>query len=149
MDATDTRADYIAGLRKIADALEAHDDLVLPYPGSSEYASSFSVFTDTKAEAAAWALVLDGRAEKNVTEDGNYGFQLKGRVHGVHVLVYAKREEVCTRRVVGTREVVEEVADPEALAAVPTVQVTRTEDIVEWDCHPLLAPEPAPESVPA
>lgn len=149
MTATDTRADYIAGLRKIADALESNPDLRLPWHGSSKYGSPLSVFTDTKAEAAAWAFVLDGRAEKNVTENGNYGFQLKGRMRGVHVLVYAKREEVCTRRVVGTREVVEEVADPDALAAVPTVQVTRTEDIVEWDCHPLLAPEPAPESVSA
>ncbi|GLZ34857.1 hypothetical protein Lesp02_70440 [Lentzea sp. NBRC 105346] len=56
---------------------------------------------------------------------------------GLHV--YAARDEVCERVVVGTREVVEEVPDPEALAAVPTTTVTRTEEIVEWQCKPLLA----------
>jgi hypothetical protein len=55
--------------------------------------------------------------------------------------ILAWREEVCERVVVDTREVVEEVPDPELLAAVPTVTVTRTEDVVEWQCRPLLAAE--------
>jgi hypothetical protein len=41
--------------------------------------------------------------------------------------------------VVGTREVTEEVPDPEALAAVPKVTVTRTVEDVRWECRPLLA----------
>jgi hypothetical protein len=41
--------------------------------------------------------------------------------------------------VTGTREVTEQVPDPEALAAVPTTTVTRTEDVTEWVCRPLLA----------
>ena len=44
---------------------------------------------------------------------------------------HTDREEVCTRRVVGTETV--EVPDPDA----PLVTVER--EIVEWDCGPLLA----------
>lgn len=62
----------------------------------------------------------------------------------VNLQVYAEREKVCTRRVLGVREVTEEVPDPEVLKAVPTVTVTRTVEDVEWDCHPiLLADAPA------
>jgi hypothetical protein len=59
----------------------------------------------------------------------------------VHLYAYAPRAEVCERVVVGTREVVEEVKDPEALAAVPMITQTRVEEIVEWQCRPILAAE--------
>lgn len=49
------------------------------------------------------------------------------------------RVEVCDRVVTGVREVVEEVPDPEALAAVPTVSVTKTVEDVSWVCRPILA----------
>lgn len=52
--------------------------------------------------------------------------------------VYAPRNEVCDRVVVGTREETKEVPDPEALAAVPKVTVTETVEDVEWRCMPLL-----------
>lgn len=55
--------------------------------------------------------------------------------------VYTDREDVCERIVTGTREVVEEIPDPEALAAVPKVTVTKTVEEVEWRCMPLLAPD--------
>lgn len=55
--------------------------------------------------------------------------------------VYVNREEICERIVTGTREVSEEVPDPEALAAVPKVTVTKTVEDVEWRCHPILAAE--------
>lgn len=50
---------------------------------------------------------------------------------GVRVTYVAKREEVCTRRVVGTETV--QVPDPDA----PLVTVER--ELVEWDCEPILA----------
>lgn len=40
------------------------------------------------------------------------------------------RREVCTRRVVGTEDVPEQVTP------------AHTREIVEWDCHPLLAAVP-------
>jgi heme-binding NEAT domain protein len=52
--------------------------------------------------------------------------------------VSVDREEICERIVTGTREVTVEVPDPEQLAAVPTVSVTKTVEDVEWICRPLL-----------
>lgn len=52
------------------------------------------------------------------------------------VEVYAHRDVVCTRRVVGTEQF-----------TVPAVEAqperTETREIVEWDCHPILGDEPA------
>lgn len=146
MIATDTRAAYIAGLRRIADALEADPDVAMPFSGNAG-GTPFYVFihegSGSREQVAAWARLLDSGARKVYDDESNaFGFELHGQVAGVQVKVCAARDLVCTRRVVGTREVVEQVADPEALAAVPTVTVTRTEDVVEWDCSPLLAPEP-------
>ena len=132
----EVRAGYIAGLRRIADALEADPSLPLPYDGTG---SEFSVFTDSRDELVRWARVLDGKRDKEVTSDSNYGFKLHGVAGSLRVLVYAPREQVCTRRVIGTREVTREVPDPAALAAVPTVTVTETVEEVEWDCGPILA----------
>jgi len=132
----EARAGYIAGLRRIADALESDPLLLLPYDGTG---SEFSVFTDSRDELVRWARVLDGKRDKEVTDSDHYAFKLHGVVGSLRVLVYAPRDEVCTRRVVGTREVTEEVPDPEALAAVPTVTVTKTVEDVEWDCGPILA----------
>ena len=64
---------------------------------------------------------------------------LVGKLHGLNVMMIAQRDEVCTRVVTGAREVTEEIPDPEALAAVPKVTVTRTEELVRWDCKPILA----------
>jgi hypothetical protein len=58
-----------------------------------------------------------------------------GRYVGLHV--YAHREQVCERIVTGTREVEEEIPDPGA----PKIKRIRTEEIVEWQCAPLLAEE--------
>lgn len=51
--------------------------------------------------------------------------------HDVTVSYSTLRDEVCTRRVVGTETV--RVPDPDA----PLVEVVR--EIVEWDCAPILA----------
>lgn len=140
---TADRAGYITGLRALADALEQQPELPLPYDGTL---SELSVFTQTKAEAAAYARLLPGKVDKAVTDDRNYGFQLLGALHGLRVRVYAPREQVCERVVLGTETVTREVPDPEALAAVPTTTVTETVEKVEWRCTPLLAPT---EAVPA
>jgi hypothetical protein len=58
--------------------------------------------------------------------------------------MYGARDEVCERVVVGTREVTEEVPDPDALAAIPTVTVTRTVEDVEWRCNSILGAPPVP-----
>ena len=129
---TTDRAAYISGLRKLADHLEANHALPLPYNGA------LSVFVRTKAEAVAYARLM-GKAEKSFTDSTAYGFNLTGSIDGLNVLVYAPREEVCTRVVIGTREVVTEVPDPDALAAVPTITRTEVVEDVAWECSPLLS----------
>ena len=39
----------------------------------------------------------------------------------------------------GVETVTEEVPDPDALAAVPTIIQTREVETVEWKCEPLMA----------
>jgi hypothetical protein len=134
------RTGYTAGLRALADALDSNPDLPLPYDGTL---SRLTVFAHTKGEAAAYARVLPGRVDKKVY-DGTYGFSLLGSLHGLDVVVYAPREEVCERVVVGTRTVTREVQDAEALAAVPTTTITETVEDVRWECRPLLAEQQVP-----
>lgn len=90
------------------------------------------------AEFTRRGIKAGGKAEK--AYDDKYGM-VKVHFGPVHVQFYSVRSEVCQRVVVGTREVVEEVQDPEALAAVPTVKQTRVEEIIEWQCRPILAGE--------
>lgn len=135
----DPRAGYIAGLRKLADALERDETLPLPYFGASPHVARLSVFVKTKTEVVAYARLM-GKAEKKVDNDSpHFGFELEGAVDGLHLVVVAPRSEICERVVTGTETVTREVPDPEALAAVPTTTVTETVEKVEWICSPLLA----------
>ena len=130
---------YTQGLRALADALDNNPELPLPYSGTT---GPFIVFTRSKKDLLAYRALL-GKVEKKVTEDGVYDFQIHGALHGLNFVVYVPRGEVCTRVVTGTKTVTREVPDADALAAVPTSTVTETVETVRWDCHPLLADEPA------
>lgn len=130
-DAKD-RADYIKGLRLLADVLEA-SDIPLPSHGTSEYMALGWYVTssdDEKAEAAAIVRALGGHWGKDPVGDELFSF--KGKIAGLYVDVTAHREAVCTRRVVGTETVTEKVA---TAFEVQTVE----RDIVEWDCGSLLS----------
>lgn len=133
------RAAYVAGLRALADLLEANPDLVLPFDGRTHPISVFARTGDDQRTAlAAWVRALPGRKDKRETGTGGRIFEVAGSLRGLRVSVMADRDEVCERVVVGTREITETVPDPELVAAVPTVTVTRTEEIVDWVCHPVL-----------
>lgn len=130
--------DTAAGLRALADWIQANPEVVAnfsrrlrisAYPRSSDVAAEF-------AQLGRLARKHGATVKKDVSEQ-MYNLALNFGAVTVQVLAY--RQEVCERVVVGTREVTEEVPDPEALAAVPTTTVTRTEDVVEWQCKPLLA----------
>ena len=108
------RQQVIAGLRDLARFLEDHPDVkVFPYIG-------MVVPFQDREEFAVTALAL-GRAEKK--HDSHY-FSLE-RFFGPYVRyeAFIACEKVCTRLVVGTRDVVEQV--------IPA----HTEEIVEWECH--------------
>ena len=64
-------------------------------------------------------------------DDDELMFVIRSFGGNVTAMYHTGREQVCTRRVVGTETV--EVPDPDA----PLVTVER--EIVEWDCGPLLA----------
>lgn len=126
---TTYRQDFTAGLRRIADLIDEHSDLPLPYEGTT---TRLLWFLDTPEQLNIVSKAMGGHREKDIG-DGFAG--LKGAIDGVRINALVPREQVCTRRVVGTETV--EVPDPAALAAVPKVAVER--EVVEWDCHPILA----------
>lgn len=127
------RAAYIAGLRKIADALEADPDLPAPYEGS---ASVSLIFCDTKEQVQAWARVMTGAKRKEVDDDRHYGFRLVGQINGVRVKVLVKRDEVCRRVVTGTRT---EIITEQITRVIGVRRVPVEIEDVEWVCEPLLA----------
>lgn len=137
----DERTAYIAGLHALADALETNPGLALPLYGG-EY-TPLAVYLvgekNQREQLAAWAKAIPGRKSK---VDRDNRLDLKGAFHGLHISVTVARDEVCEKVVLGTHEVTEEIPDPELLAAVPIVSVTRTVEDVQWICHPLL-PESA------
>lgn len=132
------RREYVAGLRQLAELLETHTDLEVPYTG---HHGAINVILSGDAEQreqiAAWTRAMRGTKTKDVSRDGS-AFYLYGQVGGLKICIIADREEVCQRVVTGTREVTEEIPDPEAVAALPIKTVTRTEEIVEWVCSPVL-----------
>lgn len=126
------------GLRAVAAMLDRHEDiserfrwqvdrLLMPIYSRDELAAWI------RAGKAAGAEVRKHQDDKYAGVDLAFGL--------VKLHVYVGRDEVCERIVTGTREVTEEVPDPEALAAVPKVTVTKTVEDVEWRCHPILAAE--------
>lgn len=130
------RAGYITGLRALADLLEAHDELPLPY---NDIHWHFLSGRDDKADLARFARLIGGALTKNTYGDdsspGGAYFELRGRVHGLTVSASAYRNQVCTRVVTGTREVTKTVPAPDA----PMVEVTETVEDVEWVCGPVLS----------
>ena len=138
------RAAYIAGLRQIADWLEANPAVQLPTlnslrPGTNEFTNMMRIYVSSyggsaRVKMAAIARAM-GRAEKVFQHED---FCLVRTFAGITISAEVDRDEVCERVVVGKREVTEEVPDADALAAVPKVTVTRTVEDVEWRCVPLL-----------
>lgn len=125
-------------LRAVAEALDANPgmsmgaglDSVLAYVGSlTDPVDNIGRFT--RAALAVGATITK-----------EYGDIFGGIVADfggdVVIKMYAHREQVCERVVTGSRTVTRQVRDPAALAAVPIVDVTSTEDVVEWVCAPLL-----------
>lgn len=127
------RAAYIAGLRAIADALEADPELPAPHAGSASVAL---IFCDTKEQVQAWSRVMTGAKHKEIEDDANYGFRLVGQINGVRVKVLVARDEVCRRVVTGTRTVT--TTEP-ITEVVGEREVTVELEDVEWVCEPLLA----------
>jgi hypothetical protein len=124
------------GLRRLADLLDANPDL----SGCTYGFGGLVVMPRDRAGVAAWARAAMRSTGKAVKYQGGSYAGVDITFGPVELHVRIEREEICERVVTGTREVTEEVPDPEALAALPLVEVTRTEEIVEWRCGSLLEP---------
>jgi hypothetical protein len=117
------RAAFIEGLRQIADALENHTELRIPYVGSIIHR------VEDLGEMLAVGKAFGGKWEKNATDYGD--FQLIRRFSDdLQYTVYTARENVCTRVVTGTKHVPEKVVEARPASVVPA----HVEDVVEWHC---------------
>lgn len=138
MNSTEARADYIAGLRALADLLDQHDELPLPTAGRTT-ALDWWIWdhevNDAKATLAAIVRLLPGSKSKTAGQVGATSwFTVEAALHGLRIDINTNRASVCQRVVTGTREVTKTIPDP----AAPTVTVTETVEDVEWVCEPLL-----------
>lgn len=136
----DPRAEYIHGLRMLADLLEQHPDLGLPFEGNTAEMMVFINRTDGQRERLArWASVLPGTKTKSGAGTGDTLFALHAKLRGFSLKVIADRDEVCEKVVTGVETVTKKVKDPQALAAVPEVEVTEEVETYEWRCTSIFA----------
>lgn len=78
-----------------------------------------------------------GTWKKNNPRDDSYAEQyytLTREWHGATLQITTHREQMC-QLVVREEEYTEEVPDPDVVAEVPTVTVTKTRQIREWICN--------------
>lgn len=124
-----------AGLRQLADMIECHPDLPIDYPRMTLW----SLETAEQARSLGFAALRAGAAVSKDYTDNLMRLEMK--FGPLVVAGIAWRHEVCERVVVGQQVVTEKVPDPQLLAQVPTVEVSRTEDVVEWRCAPGIGSE--------
>ena len=132
--ATEARADFVKGLRDLADFIE-QTGVVTPYATES-YPKAINAMVDGKEDLAEFARVA-GYVEKDYS--GSFA-TLRKQFGPISYEVFTHRNNVCERVQVGTETITEEVPDPEKIAEVPTVTVTREQPVYEWRCdEPLLS----------
>lgn len=134
---TNPKATELAdGLRALAAMIEqSSDEAVYELRYTFDHIS-VPVWSAAAAAALARAGMHAGAKVTKHQSDKYAGVDIAfGRV-SLHV--YADREEICERVVTGTETVTKKIKDPEALAAVPEIEVTEEVEKVEWRCRPLL-----------
>lgn len=125
--------DRIADRRNDLDELRAflmqHPEIETPtWTGGERFLVYVFGADDGVIETMARYARLLSPCEKS--DDAGY-FNLVKRFGEVELHVYTMREKVCERRVVGTREVERPVMEQVGTETV-------TEEVVEWECRPLL-----------
>lgn len=124
----DPRAEYIAGLRALADLIESKG-LTGRFCGDGELAP-LDIHVDTKTEAAAWARALTDVTKRAAL--GSDNMLIEGRAGGVYMRVWVDRNEVCERVSTGFTTVTRR-----AQPAIP--ETTEEVETFDWVCGPLLA----------
>ena len=117
----------IERLRALADWFEAHPDAMIPY--NLKEGSSFYIPINDKA-----ALKHIGSFKKEWCGSDLHAVVTVG---DLRLIYFINRNQVCTPRVVGKRQVPETIIE-----GTPTRIISaHEEDIIEWDCGPVLADE--------
>jgi hypothetical protein len=132
--------EIVRGLRLLADMVEQNPHLAENFRHTLQTSGlNLHLYGDERAAQMAEIARITRKFGATTTKD------VFGDMHNVlcdfgfvKLDILARRTEVCERVVVDTVEVVEEVPDPEVMATVPKVTVVRTEEVVEWQCRPLL-----------
>ena len=128
------REDWLNGLKSVVDFFETHPELI-PHRGLKAEDYSCGSPEWERERAREWLAAL-GHLDKEYG-DSLVTFKAREGRFGPHAVSYvAMRSSVCERKVTTVEKEVE-VPDPDALAKVPTITQTVTEEIVEWDCEPL------------
>ena len=123
-----TTAEFAKDLRALADWYEQHPGAPLPlFPVLNIFADDDPV----KAKAQFRKL---GEFEKEYQGDWFVG---KKQFGSLRLELNTKRDKVCRRVVVGTREVPEHIIPAQPESIVPA----HTEEITEWRCDPILSDE--------
>jgi len=124
-----TATEYAAGLRELADWIEAHPERPRP-------SGTLTVYSLNSREEAAACLQALGTCKKEYTEDN---FYLSREFGPIKLTFMFYRSAICSRRVVGQKQVGTQVIP--ASITPETIIPAHTEDIIEWDCgESLLAP---------
>ncbi len=117
------RADYIQGLRALADVLEQNDDLPLPYQGNKtamafHYLSSPDPIAEMIAAMQAIPCGFTSEITPHFDDDRIAYLDLNGELHGVKIKVTAFRKDTCTQDEDGTWHIPDAITSraPEAEA---------------------------------
>lgn len=136
--------EYTEALHKLAEFIDEHSDLFGTHYGINHIAingaGDLGIHSPTfwgdvdgaeeKANMRAIIRALGGTFDKEFSGSNLY-LRRKGFLGFFNVVIYANREGVCERKVVGTKTV-----EHARVAAVPAF--TETVEEVEWECGTLL-----------
>lgn len=132
-----THSEYAKDLRKIADFIEAHNEIPLP----ESMLSGYGLHNKQTFALVARALSHGGRCEK---EYADTLVTLSRRFGGVELKFMGFRENVCEQVKVGTRLVAEQYVPPRPATEAQVIP-EHEEAVYEWRCAPALAEPERPE----
>lgn len=125
------RDDLVQGLRDLADFLERPESIALPMDRYSPFRLREFLWNDNSKEEMKGIVKILGSCKKNYSSSTLSVTKSFGKT--VELEYETTRENVCTRRVVETKQV-----PKKRYVEIPNE--FDTEEVVEWDCDPLLAP---------
>lgn len=118
------------GLRELADTVERG----APHAPAGTFRTFLSMgYENPAAVLTATARRMGGKWQK---AEAQGDFELHQQFGPHRITLFTRRENVCERVVTGTRTVTETIPDPSV--EVPTIEVTREVEDVEWICPPSL-----------